>query len=516
MSGYAIANSESLERECDEPHQYTGTNGVQMNSFVRRAAFALAFLDYNVLGSGAIKGDSQMLWVRGINDRLTKLAPFLSYDTDPYPVSLDGRAVWVVDGYTTSTRYPYGQRIGDVQRKLPSGLADNDNYVRNSVKAVVDAYSGEVTFYVVDEQDPILAAWRSAFPNLFTSLEQMPAELRAHLRYPEDLFRIQTDVYSKYRIDPALFFQRDGKAWSVAQAPSVTPTNSNGGAGAVAATTDETVTAADQTFASESDAARFTPYYAVFNTALPGEPAKNEFVLFRPFVPFSTNDTRTELQAYMIASSDPESYGKLTTYIIEPSDGDLPDGPLRVASNAESTEEISRRISLDNVGDGGSQVKFGDLQVIPVADGLLYVRPYYVASPQAGTDASVTEFRSVIVSYNDRAVIEPTLAEALARLFPGFEGEVNDRVTRPAEPTSDDGSVPEETDPATNPDSGEPSTDGVEPSTALTAAELLEEADALFIEADEALEQGDLGAYQDKVDQARSRISEAVLLLEGP
>ncbi len=313
----------------------------------------------------------------------TKLAPFLSYDTDPYPVALDGRAVWVVDGYTTTTRYPYGQRIGDVQRKLPSGLADNDNYVRNSVKAVVDAYSGEVTFYVVDDQDPILAAWRSAFPNLFTPIEQMPAGLREHLRYPEDLFRIQTDVYSKYRIDPALFFQRDGNAWSVAQAPSPSPTNSSGGDRTTARRQRPTrrSRAADQTFASESDSLRFTPYYTVFNTALPGEPTKNEFVLFRPFVPFSTNDTRTQLQAYMTASSDPATYGKLTTYIVEASDGDLPDGPLRVASNAESTEEISRRISLDNVGDGGSQVRFGDLQVIPVGDGLIYVRPYYVVGP---------------------------------------------------------------------------------------------------------------------------------------
>ena len=335
-----------------------------------------------------------------------------------------------------------------MQRKLPSGLDDNDNYVRNSVKAVVDAYSGEVTFYVVDEQDPILAAWRSAFPNLFTPLEQMPVGLREHLRYPEDLFRIQTDVYSKYRIDPAFFFQRDGKAWSVAQAPSPAPTNSNGATGPAAAPTDETVSAADQTFASESDSARFTPYYTVFNTALPGEPTKNEFVLFRPFVPFSTNDTRTQLQAYMTASSDPTTYGKLTTYVVEASDGDLPDGPLRVASNAESTEEISRRISLDNVGDGGSQVRFGDMQIIPVGDGLIYVRPYYVSVPQTGSTASVTEFRSVLVSYNDRAVLESTLSEALALLFPGFEGEINDRVAQPTEPTADDGSIPEDTDPA--------------------------------------------------------------------
>jgi uncharacterized membrane protein (UPF0182 family) len=445
--------------------------------------------------------------VRGINDRLEKLAPFLSYDTDPYPVALDGRAVWVVDAYTTSTRYPYGQRIGDVQRKLPSGLSDNDNYVRNSVKAVVDAYSGEVTFYVVDEQDPILAAWRSAFPNLFTPIDQMPVGLREHLRYPEDLFRIQTDVYSKYRIDPALFFQRDGNAWSVAQAPSPSPTNSNGTTSTGAAGTDETITAADQTFASESDSLRFSPYYTVFDTSGPGEPTHNEFVLFRPFVPFSTNDTRTQLQAYMIASSDPETYGELTAYELDRGADDLPDGPLRVASNAESTEAISRRISLDNVGDGGSQVRFGDLQIIPVADGLIYVRPYYVAVPQNGSTASVTEFRSVIVSYNDRAVLEPTLSEALALLFPGFDGDLGDRVDQPAEPIDDEAT----TDAPPTDDAAD-----TEPDTAVSAAQLLEDADALFVEADEALAAGDLGTYQDKVEQARGLVSDAVQLLEEP
>ncbi len=507
LSGYAIANSESTERVCDEPHQYEGKNGVQMNSFVRRAAFALAFLDYNVLGSGAITHDSQMLWVRGVNDRLEKLAPFLSYDTDPYPAAVGGRAVWVVDAYTTSTRYPYGERIGDVQRKQPSGLADNDNYVRNSVKAVVDAYSGEVTFYVVDDKDPILAAWRSAFPNLFTPIELMPAELRDHLRYPEDLFRIQTDMYSKYRIDPSLFFQRDGNAWSVAQAPSVTPTSSTGDV-ITPASADNTVTAAQQTFATESDALRFSPYYTVFDTSLPDDPRKNEFVLLRPYVPFSTNDERTELQSYMIASSDPEDYGKLTTYIVEMRDGRLPDGPLRVASNAESTEAISRRISLDNVGGGGSQVRFGDLQIIPVADGLIYVRPYYVSVPQSsGSTSSVTEFRSVIVSYNDRAVLEPTLAEGLARLFPGFEGELGDRVDTPAEPTTDSGSgTPTDTGSATDTGSGSAS--------APDAVQLLDEADALFDDANAALAAGDLGTYQAKIDEARAKITDALQLLQ--
>jgi uncharacterized membrane protein (UPF0182 family) len=513
LTGYAIANSSSSERVCDEPHQYQGTKGVAMSSFARRAAFALAFLDYNVLGSGAINSKSQMLWVRGVNARLQKLAPFLSYDTDPYPVVVNGRAVWVVDAFTTSSRYPYGERIGDVQRKQPSGLADNDNYVRNSVKAVVDAYTGEVTFYVLDNTDPILSAWQGAFPKLFTPLDQMPDELRQHLRYPEELFRIQTDMYSKYRLDPKLFFQRDGNAWSVAQAPSPTPSTqaTTAAAGLAAAPAAGAVTAAQQTFATESDSQRFTPYYTMFNTSPSGEAAKNEFVMLRPFVPFSTNDTRTELQAYMTASSDPASYGKLTSYTIEFNKGRLPDGPLRVAGNAESTEAISRRISLDNVGEGGTQVRFGDLQMIPVASGLIWVRPYYVTVPQStGSTSAVTELRSVIVSYNDRAVLEPTLGQALARLFPGFKGDLGDGTTASTGSTSGSsgssgstGSTPADT----------AQTSPSDPVVGKTAAELLTRADALFTEADDALANGDLGTYQTKIDEARGLVSEAVNLL---
>jgi uncharacterized membrane protein (UPF0182 family) len=502
LTGYAIANTSSTERECDEPHQYEGTMGVEMSSFTRRAAFALAFLDYNVLGFGGINDDSQMLWVRGINDRLEKLAPFLSYDADPYPVAVDGRVVWVTDAYTTSSRYPYGQRIGDVQRSPESGLDDNDNYVRNSVKAVVDAYTGEVTFYVVDEQDPILRAWRGAFPDLFTPFAEMPEELVDNLRYPEDLFRIQTDVYSKYRIAPELFFQRVG-AWSVAQAPGTAPTQSAAPGGS--ATADATQTAAQSTFADESNAGRFIPYYTMFNTATPGQPEDENFVILRPFVPFSTNDQRTELQAYMTASSARDTYGQLTTYIVEEVDGRLPDGPLRVAGQAESTEEISRRISLDNVGDGGTQVAFGDLQLIPVADGLIYVRPYYVSVPQASSQvSSVTEYRAVIVSYNDRSVLESTVSEGLAALFPGFEGDIGDAIDKPTEPGAD-GDVTE--NPPPDPDPGTSSDDPVA---------LLEQANVAFAEADAALEAGDLGLYQEKVDEARGLIDDAFAIIDEP
>jgi uncharacterized membrane protein (UPF0182 family) len=496
LTGYAIANTDSSERECSEPHTYEGTNGVAMNSFTRRAAFALAFLDYNVLGAGAVNDNSQMLWVRGVNDRLEKLAPFLSYDADPYPVAVDGRAVWVTDAYTTSTRYPYGQRVGDVQRSAKSGLADGDNYIRNSVKAVVDAYTGEVTFYVIDDKDPVLKAWRGAFPDMFTPVSEMPDELRQHLRYPEDLFRIQTDVYSKYRIDPALFFQRDGNAWSVAQAPGTEPSQLTlAAAGPV--TADGANTAAENTFATEANTSRFVPYYTMFDTSSPGSPPTDQFVMLRPFVPFSSNDARTELQAYMTASSDPDSYGKLTTYIVEDPSGNLPDGPLRVAGQAESTEAISRRISLDNVGDGGTQVRFGDLQMIPVAGGLIYVRPYYVSVPQNSADVgSVTEYRAVIVSYNDRAVLEPTITQALARLFPGFAGDLGEQISQPSDPTTPD-TVPT--------DSGGTTSD--DPAT------LLNDADALFLEADDALAQGDLGLYQEKITAARQLIEDAVKLL---
>jgi uncharacterized membrane protein (UPF0182 family) len=530
LTGYGIARSDSSERECDEPHRYEGSNGVQMSSFVRRAAFALAFLDYNVLGSGAINSDSQMLWVRSVNDRLDKLAPFLSFDADPYPVALDGRVVWVADAYTTTTRYPYAQSIGDVQRSPQSGLADNDNYVRNSVKAVVDGYTGEVTLYALDDEDPILRAWRSAFPDLFTPIEEMSDDLRAHLRYPEDLFRIQTDVYSKYRIDPALFFQRDGNAWSVAQAPGVEPTQQRVES-ATTGTAANAETAADNTFARESDAPRFVPYYTIFNTAPPGEDPDEQFVILRPFVPFSTGDERTQLQAYMTASSDPDTYGELTTFIVEEFEGSLPDGPLRVASNAESQPEISQRLSLDNDAEGGTQVRFGDLQLIPVSDGLVYVRPYYVSVAQSSGDVtSVTEFRYVIVNYRDQSVLASTMNEALAELFPGFDGDVGDRVDRATDPepgdvaadegdTEDTGDAGSEDEPViTEPGADEGDTDG---STGTTvplpddAAELLSLADEAFAEADDALAAGDLGEYQAKIDEARDLIAQAVEILNA-
>ena len=492
VGSFAITNTASVENACDEPLDYEGELGVEIGSIARRAAFALAFLDRNVLLSGAIDNDSQMLWVRNIEERLDKLAPFLSYDGDPYPVEVDGGVKWVTDAYSTTSRYPYSESIGDIRLSDGSGLSPGDNYVRNSVKAVVDAYTGEVTLYVIDDDDPIIRAWRQVFPDLFTDFDEMPEQLQDNLRYPEDLFRVQTDRYSKYRISAADFFRREG-AWSVAQAPGDVP-----GEVTAQASGANIPTAASSTFASESNARRFRPYYTYFDTSA-DRSGEEEFVIFRPFVEFSTADQRTQLQAYMTASSDPDTYGDLISYTVIPEAGQtLPDGPLRVASSAETTEEISLRISRDNQGDSGTRVEFGDLQVVPVADGLIYIRPYYVSQPTQGTTGGATEFREVIVTYNQTSVLAPTIGEALSELFRGFDAETGDRTEATSESGNVDVEVPVEGD------------DGGAIVLDENAEEVLSRIDQVLADADAALQSGDLGAYQAGVEEAQALIEEAV------
>lgn len=512
LTGYGIARTAEAERECGANEVYAGDAGVRMNSITRRAVFALAFLDYNILGSGAIQSDSQMLFHRNVRERVEKLAPFLSYDGDPYPVAVDGRVKWVIDAYSTSSRYPYGQRIGSVQLTNSSGVPRSANYIRNSVKAVVDAYDGRVTFYVIDEADPVVMAWWSAFPDLFTSIDEMPDELRVHLRYPEDLFRIQTDVYSKYRLAPENFFQRAG-AWSVAQAPAPGPRQ-----GTQVTNVGEPEDFVATEFATESDAARFTPYYSLLRNDVSGE---LEFAMLRPFVPFSRDDQRTELQAYMTVSSDPETYGQLTSYVVQ---GELPDGPVRVASQAESEPRIGREISLQDNTESGTQVRFGDLQLVPVNGGLIYVRPFYVEVQQPGPIPLVTEYRFVITSYGERATYAPTLSQALSLLFPGFSADVGDRVADPGfefddvgdfitpdfdEELGDDGEGEQPLEPG---EPTQPDRPGLGPDA--DAAELLAEAETLFIEAEALLRSnGDLGGYQRTVQEARDLVTRALDLL---
>jgi len=381
----------------------------------------------------------------------------------------------VVDGYTTSSRYPYGQFADRTQVNPGSGLDHTFNYVRNSVKVTVDAYTGDIVLYTVDETDPVLQVWRSAFPDLFVDRSAMPDGLDEHLRYPEELFRVQTAAYSKYRLDADDFFDRRG-AWSVALAATAEP----GGTGVDSATLNTTATGAPNDFAGESDAARFVPYYTMFH----GDgSAAASFELYRPFQPFSTTDQRKELIAYMTASSDPATYGRLVAYEF-PLDA-LPEGPNTIGAAMATDPQVSETITL--LGQQGSQVAFGDLQMIPVAGGVVWIAPLYVESSTAGQPL----LRRMVANYNGKVGIGVSISDALAQVLPGFSAEVGDVI----------GSTP--TDPGEQPP----------PTTDATALELLEQAEVLFDEADDALENKDLGTYDQKIAEARDLVAQALELL---
>ncbi len=499
MTDYAVANTSVTESGCGDSGDYSGTSGIEMSSIFRRAVTALSFLDYNLLASGAVNSDSQLLLIRDVRDRVEKLAPFLDYDGDPYPVVVDGGVQWVIDAYTSTNQYPYAQSIGNVQLTRSTGLARDANYVRNSVKATVDAYTGDVKFYVLDGDDPIISAWQGAFSDMFTPVSEMPNELREHLRYPEDLFRVQTELYSKYQISAENFFQRTG-AWSVSQAPSVQPRAFTDGVGSTDA-------AGSGEFATELNTERFVPYYTLMRNPSTGE---NEFVILRPYVPFSTDDGRTELQAYITASSDPDSYGRLTTYLVDQEP--LPAGPYRVATQAESEQLISREITLQDNEESGTDVLFGDMQIVPVADGLVYVRPFYVAID------GITEYRFVIVSNENRATFAATMSEALADLFPGLDLDLPERsdteetTSASDAPASDDGSSTDDVsdDPAESTTDEPTLTVPDSPDERASTAELLLQAESLFAEADQLLRDGDLGGYQETIVRAEAFVQAAL------
>ncbi len=480
LIGYSIVNSSVVETPCQgaQAAPYEGEKGVPLSSTLRRFAFALTELDYNLIGSSAITDDSQLLMLRNPRERVQELAPFLSFDGDPYPVAIDGRVLWVIDGYTTSNRYPYGQGADSSQLDPGAGLKHSLNYVRNSVKAVVNAYDGAVTLYVNDESDPVLQVWRSVFPDLFTPRSEIPEELVEHLRYPEELFRLQTAAYAKYRLDASAFFDRDG-AWSVALAAPDQPPQRGTTDVATETTTEAEIVVEDAgtaNFATETSADRFIPYYAMFH---PNGTDASSFRIFRPFQPFSVKNERLEMVSYMTATSD----GQLIAYEVG---GVLPEGPLVVGANISSDSEFAPIIT--QLGLAGSRVMYGDLQMIPVADSLLWVRPVYVESESSGQ----LQVRLVVAYYNGEVGFGESLGEALGQLFPGLNVDVGDVVGVEATPT----------DPSAPPDDA-------------TAAELLADAEDLFAGAEQALQDGDLGEYQDKVEAARELVQRALDLLEN-
>lgn len=471
LDGYVVvdSNQRELSFEDEEETRYTtyeGEDGVALDNIVKKAAFALRFGDVNPLISNQLKSSSKVLYIRDIRERVSALAPFLDLDADPYPVIHDGRIVWILDAYTTTSRYPYAQRVDTGQLAQDSDLDHTFNYIRNSVKVVVDAYDGTVDFYVMPIDDPIIEAYRDAFPRMFKDLDEMPEDLQTHLRYPEDLFRLQTTAWAKYHVRDAGSFYQGNDYWDVARDPG-TGLATRGGT-----TSSSTTSTTTEGSAPASRTGRIEPYYLF--TKLPGA-TEPEFVLLRPFVPVRARDDSQLMTAFMVAKSDGDEYGKLQVFTMPRND--LPDGPAIVQGRIQSTEEVSRQESL--LGEAGSRVSYGSLAAIPIDNGLVWVRPFYVTSTQ--TDLPTLRF--VIVNFEGTVAIRPTLAEALSAVFdqelPEEPGE-----EEPEEPTEPEGTIDEQ------------------------AAALLDEIAQLYEEADAALADGDLGAYDEAMDDIRDRFTE--------
>lgn len=346
---------------------YSGHDGIGIGGAARRILFALHFGDPNILLTSYITATSRILLHRNIVDRVRTITPFLGFDGDPYIVVSGGRLFWILDAYTTSRWFPYSQK----------GTGDGTNYIRNAVKIVVDAYNGTVEFFVSDPSDPILRTYQRIFPGLFKPLDAMPQDLRQHIRYPEDLFLIQAQLYRTYHMDASEVFYNREDLWQFPRELAGIDAGSTPGA-------------------------QMTPYYMIMR--LPGEP-RAEFVLLLPMVP----SQRENMIAWLAARCDPPEYGKLIVYAF-PKDK-LIYGPFQIEARIQQNTEISQQISLWN--QMGSRVIRGHLVVVPIGNSILYVSPLYLRA----ASGQLPELKRVIAAYGDRVVMRDTLGQALAALF---------------------------------------------------------------------------------------------------
>lgn len=342
---------------------YEGEGGIPIGSLWRRLLFATRLGDSKLLLSDDLTSESRVMMRRNILDRLRAVAPFLIFDSDPYLVISEGRLFWLADAYTTTDRYPYSEPA-----------TQQINYIRNSVKAVVDAYHGHINLYIADAQDPIINTYAKIFPGILKPLSEMPEDLRAHIRYPELIFRIQSAVYSTYHMDdPQIFYNKEDQ-WAVA---SVNEAQEGG------------------------EAQPLEPYYTIMK--VPGEQSE-EFILMLPFTP----RRKDNLASWMVARSDGDKYGKLAVYKFPKQK--LVFGPRQVVQRINQDPEISRQLAL---WSRSSQVNFGTLMVIPIKESLLYIYPLYLRA----ASGNIPELRRVIVVADNRIAMEPTLAASLNRLF---------------------------------------------------------------------------------------------------
>ncbi|WP_407176415.1 UPF0182 family protein [Bradyrhizobium sp. STM 3562] len=365
--GYVIVKSTVAEFDYPKGKDnvyaaYNGSGGVPIAGLLRRTLFAQYFSDVNLLLTDYITGDSRIMLRRNIQERVRTIAPFLRLDHDPYLVLSEGRMFWIQDAYTTSSYFPSAQPAQDLDL----------NYIRNSVKVVIDAYNGTVAFYLMDPGDPIAATYQRTFPTLFKPFAAMPADLQKHIRYPEDLFLIQAQIYQAYHMEDAAVFYNREDLWQFPRQP--------GGDGTT----------------------MMAPYYIIMR--LPGEP-QAEFFLMLPMVP----SRRDNMIAWLAARCDPPDYGKLIVYEF-PKDK-LVYGPFQIEARINQNTEISQQLTLWN--QMGSRVIRGNLLVIPIENSILYVSPLYLRAQQG----HLPELKRVIAAYDEHVVMKETLSEALSALF---------------------------------------------------------------------------------------------------
>jgi len=431
---------------------YTGQGGIPVHSFFRRALFAWNFRDINVLLSDQITDQSRLMIYRDIEQRAAKAVPFLSFDFDPYLAVVDGRAVWILDAYTGSNGYPYSQAVS--ANAATDGLIGGTyNYIRNSVKVVVDAYDGTVTYYA-DLQEPIAQVWSKAYPGLFTDITTAPEDLRAHVRYPENLFQIQAYQYANYHVeDPVAFYQRRD-FWQISPDPTL---------GSAAGETPPPM----------------RPYYQLIK--VPGGTTE-QFQLVVPFVPAG----RQNMVAWVAASSDPADYGHVTMFRFP--EGRNIEGPQQVFARINNDPRFSSERTL--LSQQGSDLIFGDFLVIPIDDSFLYVLPVYVQSSQG---AQIPELKRVVVVNGSGGDVSlgTSLSEALAE------------ATGSIEPPDGGGG------------GGNGGGGGGGGTTEQQIQALLTEALQHFADAETALKAGDLALYQQELEAAQSLIEQANQLAAG-
>lgn len=403
---------------------YSGDGGPSVGNFFNRLVYAAKFQSEQVLLSDAVNKDSQILYDRDPITRVQKVAPYLTVDSDAYPAIVDHRIQWVVDGYTTSDAYPYSQ-----SQSLSDSIAgsessayrtDQVNYIRNSVKATVDAYTGKVTLYAWDTKDPVLKTWEKIFPTSVKSVSSMSAELLDHVRYPTDLFKVQRSILGTYHVTNANSFYSGDDAWNTPQEPTTTGGTDSDASAADTSTTTNALGAQTTTTASKANLQ--DPYYLTMK--VPGqETAYNLYTTYIPQQSAGANN-RNVLTGYLAADSDAggagkgkkaSGYGKLTLLTMPKTDN-IP-GPAQVQNLFNSDTTVSQELNI--LKRGNSTVKQGNLLTLPVGGGFLYVQPVYVQSTSSG---SYPLLQKVLVAFGDKIAFEDTLDEALNSLFGGDSG----------------------------------------------------------------------------------------------